>query len=51
MNASEVQSTLSKYILADGIDIVWDLDRSHGSQIFDAKSQKSFLDLFISEII
>ncbi|MCB0271646.1 MAG: L-lysine 6-transaminase [Bdellovibrionales bacterium] len=46
MNASEVKSTLSKYILADGIDIVWDLDRSHGSQIFDAKSQKSFLDLF-----
>lgn len=46
MKPTDVHSTLSKYILADGLDMVWDLDKSQGSYIHDAKSGKSYLDLF-----
>ncbi|MCB1198263.1 MAG: L-lysine 6-transaminase, partial [Deltaproteobacteria bacterium] len=46
MKAENVHSTLSKYILADGMNIVWDVEKSHGSYLYDAKSKKEYLDLF-----
>ena len=46
MKAANVHSTLSKYILADGMDIVWDVEKSHGSYLYDAKANKEYLDLF-----
>lgn len=42
----EVHATLSRTILADGFDIVLDLDKSHGSWLRDAKSGREYLDLF-----
>lgn len=39
-------STLSRYILVDGFDIVIDFRRSKGSFIVDARSGKRYLDFF-----
>src|SRR5690606_15892339 len=46
INPEDVHKTLSKHILADGYDITFDLDRSHGATIYDAKSDTEILDLF-----
>ncbi|MBI5464567.1 MAG: L-lysine 6-transaminase [Ignavibacteriales bacterium] len=42
----EVHSTLSKHMLIDGFDLVVDLKRSHGSYLFDSRSNKRYLDFF-----
>lgn len=42
----EIQPTLQKYILADGMHLVYDMDRSHGSYIVDAANGKEYVDLF-----
>jgi len=39
-------SIISKYMLADGFDMVVDLDKSHGSRLVDKKTGKSYLDFF-----
>lgn len=44
--ANQIQSTLQKYILADGMHIIYDMDRSHDSYIVDGASGKEYLDLF-----
>ena len=46
IQAKNVKSILSKNILADGFDVVIDLDKSHGSWIVDQRDGKEYLDMF-----
>jgi L-lysine 6-transaminase len=46
ISPSEVHSTLSRHMLADGFDIVVDLQKSHGSYIYDSRSNRELLDFF-----
>jgi L-lysine 6-transaminase len=46
MNAEEVRSVISRYMVADGLDIVLDLEKSQGALLFDAKRGECFLDFF-----
>jgi L-lysine 6-transaminase len=41
-----VHATLSKHMLADGFDMVFDTDKSQGSYIHDSRSGRKFLDFF-----
>jgi L-lysine 6-transaminase len=41
-----VHDVLSRHILADGFDMVLDLERSHGSTLVDARTGASYLDMF-----
>ena len=43
---SKVHSTLGKYMLVDGFDLVLDLQKSHGCQIYDSRNDKFLLDGF-----
>ncbi len=43
---SDVRATLGRHILADGMDMVLDMDASQGRHLIDAKSGRRFLDLF-----
>ena len=43
---SEVHKTLNRHMLADGFDLVVDLQKSHGSYIYDSRSGKTLLDFF-----
>lgn len=43
---SEVRPTLSRYMLADGLDLVVDLERSKGSRLYDSLRRQYFLDFF-----
>ncbi len=43
---TEVRSTIAKYMLADGMELVIDLKKSHGSWIVDARDGQEYLDLF-----
>jgi L-lysine 6-transaminase len=40
----EVHRTLARYLLADGLDIVFDHERSHGSWVYDARTGTEHLD-------
>jgi L-lysine 6-transaminase len=42
----QVHRVLARHMLADGYDLVLDLDRSHGRQLYDSKSGRFFLDMF-----
>ena len=42
----KVHETLGKYIITDGFDIVLDLDKSKGCQIYDSRHDKYLLDCF-----
>ena len=42
----DVHSILSRWILADGFDIVMDLEKSHGSFVFDSKRNREMIDFF-----
>ncbi len=44
--AAEVHPTLRRHMLADGMPFVLDLERSHGSWIYDALAGRELLDLF-----
>lgn len=46
ISPTEVHSTLAKHILADGFEMVLDLKRSQGRRLVDAKTGKTYLDLF-----
>ncbi|MGE3063560.1 MAG: L-lysine 6-transaminase [bacterium] len=46
IDARAVHSELSKFMLADGFDIVFDNEKSHGSYFYDAKNQREILDFF-----
>jgi L-lysine 6-transaminase len=43
---AQVHKILQKHILADGYDIVLDLDKSKGAYLYDAKSGERYLDFF-----
>lgn len=44
--ASDVHSILRKHILADGFDLVFDMEKSKGVYIHDAKYNRTLLDFF-----
>lgn len=46
INAKEVLPTLKKSILADGMDMVLDLDKSAGAKIYDSKNDRTLIDFF-----
>ena len=46
IDPQEVRNILSKHILADGYDMVLDLEKSSGPYLHDAKSGKNYLDFF-----
>ena len=41
-----VKETLNKHILADGFDLTFDMEKSNGVYIYDAKHKRSYLDFF-----
>ncbi len=41
-----VHDTIREHMLADGFDVVLDLEKSKGSYLFDSRSGKKYLDLF-----
>lgn len=43
---ADVHDTIAEHMLADGFDLVLDLDRSHGSTLVDARDGSEYLDLF-----
>ena len=46
--ATDVRNTIGKHMLADGMDQVIDLEKSHGSWLVDARDEQEYLDLFDS---
>jgi L-lysine 6-transaminase len=42
----EVHATIARHMLADGFELVLDLDRSRGSHLVDARDGTRYLDLF-----
>jgi len=46
IDARNVHATIGKHMLADGMDQVIDLEKSHGSWLVDARDGKPYLDLF-----
>lgn len=46
ISPNQVQETLSKHILADGYDMVFDMEKSNGVWIHDAKHDRKLLDFF-----
>lgn len=46
IDAGRVHDVLGRRILADGFDMVLDLDKSEGPYLFDSKYQKNYLDFF-----
>ncbi|MEM0466576.1 MAG: L-lysine 6-transaminase [Candidatus Thermoplasmatota archaeon] len=43
---ANVHTTLSKYMLVDGFDLVLDLEKSKGSRIYNARTANYMLDMF-----
>lgn len=43
---NKVKEILSRHILADGFDLVMDIEKSHGSWIVDKNTNREFLDMF-----
>ncbi len=43
---NKVKEILSRHILADGFDFVMDIEKSHGSWIYDKITDTEFLDMF-----
>jgi L-lysine 6-transaminase len=46
IHADKVHETLARFQMADGYAVVFDLERSHGSWLVDAKSGREYLDAF-----
>ena len=46
ISANNVRSTLGKHILADGLDPIMDVEKSHGSWIVDERDGSKYLDMF-----
>ena len=46
INPKNVHSTLAKYILTDGFDLVLDLEKSKGCKLYDSRNEKYLLDCF-----
>ncbi|QQL48445.1 L-lysine 6-transaminase [Mucilaginibacter ginkgonis] len=46
ISPADVQSVLSKHILADGFDLTFDMEKSQGVYIYDSKYNRKLLDFF-----
>ena len=46
IQADQVRQIISRFMVADGLDLVLDLEKSRGARLFDAKRQEFFLDFF-----
>ena len=46
MKPKEAKNNIGKRILADGMDQIIDLNKSHGSWLVDSRDRKEYLDLF-----
>ena len=46
VSPENVQASLSKHILADGFDLTFDMEKSKGVYIYDAKHNRTLLDFF-----
>ncbi|WP_461451794.1 L-lysine 6-transaminase [Mucilaginibacter sp.] len=46
VSPENVQTTLNKHILADGFDLTFDMEKSKGVYIYDAKYNRTLLDFF-----
>ncbi len=46
VSPGNVHAILAKHMLVDGMDLVFDMKRSQGSYIVDAKNERRFLDFF-----
>ncbi|MBH10371.1 MAG: L-lysine 6-transaminase [Candidatus Marinimicrobia bacterium] len=46
INYRNAKETISQRILADGMDLIIDLDKSHGSWLVDGRDGREYLDLF-----
>jgi L-lysine 6-transaminase len=46
LNPALVHETLGRHMLADGYDMVLDMERSKGSRLWDARRGRSLLDMF-----
>jgi L-lysine 6-transaminase len=46
LTAAEVHASIGRHLLADGYDLVLDLDRSRGSVLVDGQDGTEYLDLF-----
>lgn len=46
LTPDRVHETLGRHILADGYDMVLDIDRSHGRRLWDARRGRRVLDMF-----
>ena len=46
MKPQEAKTNIGKRILADGMDQIIDLNKSHGSWLVDSRDEKEYLDLF-----
>ena len=44
LRPADVHGTLSRHILADGYDLVFDFDKSHGAWVYDARKNREYLD-------
>ena len=44
ISPAEVHETLARHILADGFDLVFDYEKSHGSWVHDSRTGREFLD-------
>lgn len=42
----EVLNTLKKYMLVDGMDMVFDLRKSEGAYLYESRQKRNYLDLF-----
>lgn len=43
---NQVQETLSKHLLTDGYDLIFDMEKSKGVRIYDSKHDRTLLDFF-----
>jgi len=46
ITAQNVHETLGRHMLADGFDLVFDLEKSRGSHFYDLRTGKKYLDFF-----
>jgi len=46
IQANKVKETIGKHVLADGFDFVMDIEKSHGSWLYDRLTDREFLDMF-----
>ena len=46
LKPADVHSALEKHMLVDGLDLVFDLERSQGSHIYDSRKGRRFVDFF-----